>query len=232
MKSTKQSVSFSCSKSISFMARGKGGFLNPFPSKRSLLPPLRDSPPRETNGWGNSLPGLVKIQGNKNLWSPKHVPYPFYTRVCQCSKGFPVFQSRLSADYSWEKLSQGLRDESHSEHEEHFEVFLFQTVLGSLKSDCKVMVYFSTSAWLRNEEYLNDEGSMINRVVFKWLRSSQKTELSQSPNWIKHRAKTWNPSSEIWGAPGAPKQYFKIFLTKQFPFFFLFWARQLIKCTK
>lgn len=40
MKSTKQSVSFSSSKSISFMARGKGGFLNPFPSKRSLLPPL------------------------------------------------------------------------------------------------------------------------------------------------------------------------------------------------
>lgn len=153
MKSTKQSVSFSSSKSISFMARGKGGFLNPFPSKRSL--PLWFTAP-----WDKRVRKFCarsgKNSGKKNLWSPKHVPYPFYTRVCQCSKGFPVFQSCLSADYSWEKLSQGLQDESP---------WTWGTFWGFFS--------FSDSSW-EPEERLQGNGLLFNFCmikkwgIFKW----------------------------------------------------------------
>lgn len=138
---------------ISFMARGKGGFLNPFPSKRSL-------PPWFTTGWGNSVPGLVKILGTKrttiNLWRPKHVPYPFYTRCVNVPK-----HSRCSWGASAlnipGKSSPRARGTSHPHNNGDILRFLF-FLKQFLGAHCKVMVYFWTSAWLWNEGYLNDEG--------------------------------------------------------------------------
>lgn len=180
-----------------------------------------DSPPRETNGWGNSLPGVVKIQGKKTCGA-QSTSLIHFTQECvnvpkdsQCSRA-------VSALTIPGKSSPRDSRTSHSEHEEHFEVsFLFQTVLGSLKSDCKVMVYFSTSAWLRNEEYLNDEGSMINRVVIEWLCSSPKTELSQSPNWINTEQRHETKVQRLEELLVHQKNISNFFLTKQFTFFSL-----------
>lgn len=189
--------------------RGKGRFFEPISQQKVASPVIHCRVRKFCARTGKNSGKKKKPVG------PKARPRSILHRMCQCCQGFPVLLRCLSPDYSREKLSQGLRDESRSQHKEHFEVsFLSQTILGSLNSDCKVMVYFWTCAWLWNEEYLNDEGSMINRVVLEWLRSSLKTELAQSPNWIKLRTKTWNPSSQARGAPGASKQYFKIFLTR------------------
>lgn len=195
MNSTKQSVSLCSSKSIYCLhGQGQRRIFEPISQQKCSFPVIHH-PVRKFCAWTGKNSGNKK----KNPVDPKHVPFPFIWHKIGIFQSIPRLQIPALG-----KVLQGLWNTRN------FLSFLFflKEFLGALERDCKVMVYFWTCARLWNEEYLNDEGSMINRVVLEWLRSSARAELGQCPNRIKHIK---NPSSEAWGAS---KQHFKIFLTK------------------
>lgn len=138
MKSTKQSVSFSSSKSIYFLhGQGQRRLFEPI-SQQKVASLVIHRRVRKFCAWTGKNSGKKKQPCGAQSTSLIH-----FIQDVSMFQRIPMLQRCLSTAHSWEKLSQGLRDESRLNISDILRFLFFLTqFLGGLRSDCKVMVYF------------------------------------------------------------------------------------------
>lgn len=126
MKSTKQSVSFSSSKSIYFLhGQGQRRFFEPI-SQQKVASLVIHRRVRKFCARTGKNSGKKKQPCGAQSTSLIH-----FIQDVSMFQRIPMLQRCLSTAHSWEKLSQGLQDESCPEHQRHFEVsFLSHPILG------------------------------------------------------------------------------------------------------